>query len=142
MTNDEAYEIMFRSFYDELGSIEKEAMEKEAILGALKGIGGVIGMAGGIKPLASSLARGAGRYGKQMWTAGTQALKNPQLAGQAMKSVYQGAGGGLKGIGAVAKTPMGAAIGIGGAGVAAAPLVGAYGAGRAVGGRRQPQPVR
>jgi hypothetical protein len=49
-----AYEIMFSSFFDELGAIEKEAMEKDAFIGALGRMGGTLrslkgAVAGGLK---------------------------------------------------------------------------------------------
>jgi hypothetical protein len=105
MTNFE--EVMYGAMFDELSSIEKEAMSKEAISFA-------------------SIGQGLRSIGN----AGAMALRDPTAAGRLIKGVYQGAGGGLKGVGAVMKTPVGRAAALGGTAALAVPAAAGFAAGR------------
>ena len=103
---------MWKSCFGELSAIEKEAMEKEAI-GAF-----------GLKSLVGRVVGGAGKAvagkGRQLAQVSQVALQDPRAAGGLLKKTYQRAGGGLKGVGAVMKTPLGQAAGVTGAAGAAA----------------------
>lgn len=120
--NEELTEIMYAAMFDELNSIEKESMDKEAIIGAIsKGIG--------VLPKAVQPAAQA--------ATGLFAKGGLRGAGQAMKGAYQAAGGGLKGVGAAMRTPIGqAATAAGGAGLLAGTGLAGVGIGRATAPRR------
>lgn len=91
----------FASAFDELEGITKEALGAGLVQTA-RGIGG----------------------------AARMALRDPTKAGQLMKGVYHKAGGGLKGVGAVMRTPVGQAAAIGGGTMIAAPAAAGYAMGR------------
>jgi hypothetical protein len=123
--NEEFAKIMYEAMFDELSSIEKESMDKEAIGAALGRVGQFISGAGkGVGQIGQMGARGTGTFlrgayqgGKEMFAGGAGGLK--------------GVMGGLRG---VAGTAPGQAI-LAGAGGAAA-LGGAAGLGRATAPRR------
>jgi hypothetical protein len=117
-------EVFFKAAFDELGSMMKEELVKEAlsagVLGATKGVGSAL----------KGLGRALGSHARSVGHAGMLAVKQPSQAAGLMGNVYRKAGGGIKGVGAVMKTPVGQAAGVAGATALAAPAVAGYGLGR------------
>jgi len=115
MTDKELQEILYDSFFDELHNIEKEAMKKEAILGA---IGQGAKALTKLKPAtsakmlqsayrggsAAAAKGGAGRVGQFLGGA-KQVLKNP---------MGQAAAAGVAGVGAVGAGGIAAGSALGG----------------------------
>lgn len=128
-SDDEAAEVLFRSFFDELGQIQRDSLEKQA------GIGAVGSLVAGAARLGSRAAPQL-QHASKLWSAGRAALRNPRGAMNLMRGTFQRGGGGWQGIKAVGATPVGQVAGIAGLGAA-----GTVGAGaRALAGPRPPKP--
>lgn len=139
--NKEAAEIMFQAFFDELGQIEKlameqEVMDKEAFLGGAirAGKAAIGGLKGAVKSVPTGVAqigqmgaKGTGQYLKGAWQAGKKVYGKPG-AGRIGSAIA-----GLKG---VAATPVGSTLALGGAALGTAGVAGA-GLGRATAPRRR-----
>jgi len=121
--NEEFTEIMYGAMFNELSSIEKEGMEKDAILGAVAKAAKPIGQ--GFKQIAQAV-----RGGKAGVQGLGQTLKGAYTTG-AGRAAAQGAGTAgqvWRGVAGAAKTPVGRA------GLATAGGVGALGAAGITGG--------
>ena len=110
-------EQFFKSAFDEIGDLMRDDLVKEA-LGA--------GLMQGLK----TFGRAAGRHARSVGQAGLTAAKNPSRALGSMRGTYTRAGGGLKGVGAVMRTPVGQAATAAGLGAVAVPTAVGYGMGR------------